>query len=274
MQLYFTKSNYRIKKNIFIFVILCFISFNINSEEIPRLRKAKTLGTSINYTISNRLPFTRLGNGDKYADTMIGNRNPSNNFSLFYNFFDNQSLGIRIQHNKSNELTYAYDFGIIYLGYYNQEIKYKTPNVELFYKFYIFDTSFYLSPIIGVASPKRLTSILERTTPYLDAKKDLLVPYGIQTDVSARIYGGLDLGYGFTFFDYFYINLGYMVKIATNPKIRSRYYLGLTEISDYYKNFQIENSVYSSLIYSNINKNFNEVRQGSSSFYIEVGIVF
>jgi len=279
---YYLDSLENILKNL-LFLCIFFLVINLDNlsaqdpidPNLPSFRKADKIGLSVNYSISNRLPFTRIGNGDEFADRMIGNRFSGNDISIFYNPFDNQTLGFRIQHNKENSYSTSYDYGSISLGFYNQEVEYYRPNVEAFYKLYLFNSSFYLSPIIGISSPKKITSILERASPFLDSTgRDFFVPYGIQTNVSSRIYGGIDLGYGFSFFDNFYLNIGYMLKSGLNPRMRSNYYLGITEISDYYRNFKVENSITSNIILSNINREFNDVRVGSSSFYIEAGIIF
>jgi hypothetical protein len=264
-----------------LFILIWVNNFDILSAQetieskLPAFRKAHKIGFTANYSISNRLPFTRIGNGDEFADRMIGNRFSGNDISLFYNPFDNQTLGFRIQHNKENSYSTSYDYGTISLGFYNQEVEYYRPNVEAFYKFYLFDSYFYLSPLIGISSPKKITSILERASPFIDSTgRDFFVPYGLQTNVSSRVYGGIDFGYSFSFFDIFYLNIGYMVKSGLNPRLRSNYYLGITEISDYYRNFKVENSITSNLILSNLNREFNDVRLGSSNFYVEAGIIF
>jgi hypothetical protein len=278
---YLSSLESNLRKLLWLFILISVSNLDsLSAQEpiesnLPAFRKLHKIGLSANYSISNRLPFTRIGNGDEFADRMIGNRFSGNDISIFYNPFDNQTLGFRIQHNKENSYSTSYDYGNISLGFYNQEVEYYRPNLEAFYKFYLFNTSFYLSPIIGISSPKKITSILERASPFIDSTgRDFFVPYGLQTNVSSRVYGGIDLGYGFSFFENFYLNIGYMIKSGSNPRMRSNYYLGITEISDYYRNFKVENSIMSNLILSNINREFNDVRLGSSNFYIEAGIIF
>lgn len=262
------------RKNKIVFLTLFLIIGDIYSEELPTHRREGTIGASLGYQFFNRLPFFRLGKENEYTDQTIGNYNSKYDINIFYNILNIQSLGIRIQNHYNIDRSDNYNYGIDVLGNYEVKSTFPRPNIEVYYKFYIFDTSFYLAPIIGVSSPKDIR--LTRTFNYrLDPiKRDYLAPYGLEYNVASRLYGGIDIGYGFTFFENIFMNIGYMVKVAAKPKIKVNYYLGFGDFADYYNDFKIENSVYSQLVYSNINKDIISVGLGSSSLYFELGFVF
>lgn len=263
--------NLRIKIIILTFIL---ISVEIYSHDLPTHRREGTIGASLGYGLANRLPFIRLGKGDEYVNNVIGNRISSYDFNIFYNFNENQTLGLRVQKLDNWETIKTYDYGIDTLGNYNVKSNFSRPNIEVFYKFYLFDTSFYVAPIFGVSSPKNVQIVRSNSFLLEPIKRDYLSPYGVEYNIASRIYGGVDIGYGFTFFENIFMNIGYMVKVASKPNIKANYYLGLGDFVDYFNDFKAENSIYSSFIYSNINEGILDLGLGSSSVYIEAGLVY
>lgn len=217
-----------------------------------------------------------VGTGKEYNNHSIGNRDNNRGINLFLNPKDNHTIGLRIEQNQEQSKQNAYFSGLFDIGFYEGSTIYNRPNVELFYKYHILDSSFYISPILGISSPSktkytRVWALDFRLDPFI---RNNLSPYGMDYRVSSRFYGGLDLGYGFTFFDHFYLNFGWMVKVASRPRIRSSYNFDFVTYSFTDLDLRIENAMYSQFVLQSVNRDMTDARNGSSSIYIEAGLVF
>ncbi|TGK95077.1 hypothetical protein [Leptospira brenneri] len=191
--------------------------------------------------------------------------------SFFYNTFDYQSIILKLYSNSTpanSGYTSFERFGQSF-GIYEYKSKTVRPDIELAYKFYIFRNGFYLSPVVGLASPRSVE--YQKSTPFFVDKKDGLYTFSYES--SSRLYGGVDIGFTWTIFENFLINLGYGLKYSDSPRIR---YNSEYTINDslLHGDFNMLNLISTAIITRSNDTEYTFVKRGSSSLYIEAGYVF
>ncbi|TGK86868.1 hypothetical protein EHQ24_04515 [Leptospira noumeaensis] len=151
-------------------------------------------------------------------------------------------------------------------GEYIGEYKVYRPDIELIFRNFPFNNSFYVGPMIGSTGP--------RDVKYLKAFQinpfDIELPRGFSYNSSSRVYIGLDTGFMIDLNDSMFINIGYNIKVASNPGTKKHFELNYL----YLESYGLDELLKEKILIESLRKDLDTIKQGAQALYFEIGIKF